>query len=169
MSNIVITARTRIVDPLREFMQAEVAVGVVLLATALTALCWASSPFSGSNQRLWASHLSLGAGPLVITTGLQYWVNGGLMAVFVVVGLEIKRQLVVGALRDHGVAVPPAVAAAGGVLPLARCSPRSPAASQRRRAEAARWPPTSPSPAASWRFSASPAAHAPGEAPGIAE
>jgi NhaA family Na+:H+ antiporter len=117
MSNIMVTARTRVVDPLREFVRAEVAGGIVLLGAALIALAWANSPFSAGYERLWSTELSVGTGPLGITADLQHWVNEGLMAVFFfVVGLEIKRELVTGALRERRAAVLPAAAAAGGVL-----------------------------------------------------
>jgi len=117
MSNIVVAVRTRVVDPLREFVRAEVAGGIVLLGAALIALAWANSPLSAGYERLWATELSLGTGPFGITADLQHWVNEGLMAVFFfVVGLEIKRELVTGALRDRRAAVLPAAAAAGGVL-----------------------------------------------------
>lgn len=117
MSKIIEVARTRVVDPMREFVRAEVAGGIVLLCATMVALIWANSSFTGSYERLWAIHLSLGTEPFGITADLRHWVNEGLMAVFFfVVGLEIKRELVTGALRDRRAAILPAAAAAGGAL-----------------------------------------------------
>ncbi|HYZ54252.1 MAG TPA: Na+/H+ antiporter NhaA, partial [Streptosporangiaceae bacterium] len=113
----VVMARTRVIDPLREFVRAEAAGGIALLGATIIALAWANSPVSGSYLRLWASELPLGTGPLAIHADLRHLVNEGLMAVFFfVVGLEIKRELATGVLRDRRAAALPAVAAAGGVL-----------------------------------------------------
>jgi NhaA family Na+:H+ antiporter len=66
---------------------------------------------------LWGSHLTLGWGSAAVTEDLQHWVNDALMAIFFfVVGLEIKRELVVGELNDPRAALLPALAAVGGVL-----------------------------------------------------
>lgn len=97
---------------LREFFATEVAGGVVLLVAAVVALVWASSPWSAAYDDLW--HTSLTVGP--VTEDLRHWVNDLLMAVFFfVVGLEIKRELVVGDLRDPRQAALPAIAALGGM------------------------------------------------------
>ena len=117
MNNLLVAARIRVVDPLREFVRAEATGGVVLLGAALIALAWANSPFSAGYQRLWATELPLGTGTFGITADLRHWINEGLMALFFfVVGLEIKRELVTGALRDRRAAILPAAAAAGGVV-----------------------------------------------------
>ena len=107
----------RVLDPLKAFLHAEAAGGVVLAAAALVAVVWVNSPLAGSYSALWSSELTLGAGRAAVTEDLQHWVNDGLMAVFFfVVGLEIKRELVTGQLRDPRAAVLPVVAAVGGVL-----------------------------------------------------
>jgi len=117
MTKLAVAAQVRAEDPRRDFAQAEVIGGIVLLAAVILALAWANSPLSGSYERLWATPLPLGVGPLTIDADLRHWVNEGLMAVFFfVVGLEIKRELVTGALRDARAAALPAMAAAGGVL-----------------------------------------------------
>jgi Na+:H+ antiporter, NhaA family len=98
---------------LLEFLRTEAGGGAVLLAAALAALVWANSPWEGAYHDLWQYEI---AGE---TT--QHWVNDGLMALFFfVVGLEIKRELVSGELRDRRAAALPAVAAVGGmVVPIA--------------------------------------------------
>jgi NhaA family Na+:H+ antiporter len=110
-------ARAVVVEPLREFVRLESAGGIVLLVAAVAALVWANSPASGGYQRLWDMELTVGAGSLTTTHDLRGWVNDGLMVLFFfVIGLEIKRELVAGELRDLRVAVLPALAAVGGVL-----------------------------------------------------
>jgi NhaA family Na+:H+ antiporter len=103
--------------PLQAFLHDEAAGGIVLVVSALAALIWANSPISDSYTSIWAYHLTVGWGPAAVTEDLQHWVNDGLMAVFFfVVGLEIKRELVVGELNDPRAALLPALAAVGGVV-----------------------------------------------------
>jgi NhaA family Na+:H+ antiporter len=110
-------ADARVIRPLRDFLHAEAAGGTVLVASTLTALVWANSPFSDSYQTLWNSTVTIALRDHVLTLDLRTWVNDGLMTVFFfVVGLEIKRELVVGELRDRRTAMLPAVAALGGML-----------------------------------------------------
>lgn len=100
--------------PLREFLKHETAASYALLAAALLALAAANSPLAPSWAALWGyipvenAHLP---------TTLKAWVKDGLMAVFFfVVGLEMKRELVSGHLRDRQVAKLPLIAALGGML-----------------------------------------------------
>lgn len=102
---------------LRHFLETEAAGGVVLLVAAVVALGWANSPWSGGYEALWHTDLSVGLGRFVLVEDLRHWVNDGLMALFFfVVGLEIKRELVHGDLRDPRVAAIPAIAALGGMV-----------------------------------------------------
>jgi NhaA family Na+:H+ antiporter len=104
------------VRPLREFLQAEASGGVVLVAAALVAVVWANSPLSETYSTVWNAHLRIGFGTLSLDETLRHWVNDALMAIFFfVVGLEIKRELVVGELRDPRAAALPVMAAFGGV------------------------------------------------------
>ncbi len=97
------------------FVDVEVLGGVILLVATITALVWANISFS-SYAGLWSTHLTVGIGDLTRTESLQGWVNDGLMTVFFfVVGLEIKRELVRGELRDPRTASLPAIAAVGGM------------------------------------------------------
>ena len=101
----------------RQFLDTEAAGGVVLLVAAVAALVWANSPWRESYHTLWSTELTIRVGPYVIVDDLHHWVNDGLMAVFFfVVGLEIKRELVHGDLRDRRAAAMPAIAAAGGMV-----------------------------------------------------
>jgi NhaA family Na+:H+ antiporter len=107
----------RLPGPLAEFLHLEAAGGIVLAAAALIALVWANSPWQDSYQTLWSTQLSIELGSHGIDLTLQQWINDGLMAVFfLVVGLEIKRELVEGELRQPRRAALPAIAAVGGMI-----------------------------------------------------
>jgi len=107
----------RIPGALREFLQTETAGAVVLLAGAIIALAWANSPWKSTYESLWSTKLSLGIGDASVSEDLRHWVNEGLMALFfLVVGLEIKRELVAGELRAWRTAALPALAALGGMV-----------------------------------------------------
>jgi Na+:H+ antiporter, NhaA family len=102
--------------PLR-FISVEAMSGVVLLAAAAIALAWANSPWASAYEALWHLMLSLGAAEWLAGRDLHFWVNDGLMSVFfLVVGLEIRREMHDGALSDPRVATLPIVAAVGGVV-----------------------------------------------------
>jgi Na+:H+ antiporter, NhaA family len=114
-------APLRMPAPLREFLREETAGGAVLVAAAVLALAWANSPWQASYDALWRTVLEVRLGDLSLVDDLRGWVNEGLMALFfLVVGLELKRELVDGELRSWRRAALPVVAAAGGmVLPAA--------------------------------------------------
>jgi len=101
----------------RKFLDTEAAGGAVLLVAAVVALVWANSPWRDAYDTVWGTELSVGVGRFVLVEDLRHWVNDGLMALFFfVVGLEIKRELVAGELREVRVAAMPAIAAAGGII-----------------------------------------------------
>jgi len=90
--------------------------GLVLLAAAAIALVAANSPWSHTYEALWQVRLTLGV-PLLPDYDLRFWVNDGLMTIFfLLVGLEIRREINDGSLSNPRVAIVPIVAAAGGVL-----------------------------------------------------
>lgn len=100
-----------------DFVKSEVSGGAVLLVAAITAMLWANAPFGDSYEEFWSTKLTIGFGEFSITEDLQHWVNDGLMVLFFfVVGLEIKRELVVGELNDRSKATLPLIAALGGVI-----------------------------------------------------
>lgn len=102
---------------LREFLAAEIAGGIVLVLAAAAALAWANSPWDAAYRDLWHTTLSIHLGRRSLGLDLRHWVNEGLMAIFfVVVGLEVKRELLQGELREPRQAALPAIAAAGGMI-----------------------------------------------------
>ncbi len=115
MRRLVTRMRGLRLGPLQEFLRAEAAGGVVLLLAVAAALLWANA--GTTYARFWHHTLTLGSGAAAVTEDLQHWVNDGLMTVFFfAVGLEIKRELAIGELRNRRAALLPAIVAAGGVL-----------------------------------------------------
>ena len=109
-------AAREILRPIQRFMQVEASGGAVLLFATVAALIWANSPWSDTYFDLWRSTIVIDTGLFRIEEDLQHWVNDALMAIFFfVVGLEIKRELVHGELREPRQAILPAAAAAGGM------------------------------------------------------
>ena len=107
----------RILSPLRDFLAAEASGGVLLAAGAVAAIVWANSPWSASYRDLWDTMASVSVGGHGVHLDLRHWINDGLMAVFfLVVGLEIKRELTSGHLATRRAAILPAVAAVGGMI-----------------------------------------------------
>ncbi len=95
----------------------EAAAGVTLLGAAVLALLVANSPLRESYEDLLDHHLQIGVAPLVLTKPLLLWINDGLMAIFFfLVGLEIKREALRGALSNRRTASLPVIAAFGGML-----------------------------------------------------
>jgi len=98
-----------------DFVAVEIASGIVLFAAAAVALIVANI-WTGAYTDLWTYELTVGTGTLAITYDLRHWVNEGLMTVFfLVVGMEIKRELIEGELRDRRTAALPVIAAVGGM------------------------------------------------------
>ena len=111
------TVTSVIVEPLQAFLHTEVAGGLFLLVAAIAALIWANSPAHESYEALWETPLAISVGPFAIAEELRHWVNDLLMAFFFfVVGLEIKRELVLGQLRDIRAASLPLICALGGMI-----------------------------------------------------
>lgn len=105
------------IGSVRAFLRTEAAGGVVLLLATIAALVWANSPWSAAYLDLWQRHLSIALDGRGLTKSLGHWINDGLMVLFfLVVGLEIKRELLHGELAGRRQALLPAVAAAGGAL-----------------------------------------------------
>jgi Na+/H+ antiporter NhaA len=108
-------------SPVRDFLSTETGGAVVLLCAAVAALLWANSPWSHSYESVWTTRLSIRLGDAGISQDLRHWVNNGLMTFFfLVVGLEAKRELDTGELRERRRIAIPVIAAAGGMaVPLA--------------------------------------------------
>lgn len=108
-----------VVRPAMRFMNTEAAGGMVMLAAGVLALVWANSPWYRAYETLWSTPVDLRVGSAIELTGLDLHalVNDALMTLFfLLAGLEIKRQLVKGELRDPRAAALPALAALGGML-----------------------------------------------------
>ena len=103
--------------PLVRFLHVEAASAIVLLVATATALVWANSRWQDGYESLWSTTVHIQVGSYVFDEDLVHFVNDALMALFFfVVGMEIKRELVVGDLRDRRVVALPAFAAFGGML-----------------------------------------------------
>lgn len=102
---------------LERFLHVEAASGIVLLIAAATALIWANSPLAHTYHALWHAPLSIGIGSYVFSQSLHFWINDALMTIFfLVVGMEIRREIHEGALSDMKQASLPIMAAVGGVV-----------------------------------------------------
>jgi NhaA family Na+:H+ antiporter len=107
----------RVLSPFARFFRLESAGGIVLIACALIALAWANSPWGGAYHHLWETKLAFSLGPWSISHTIHHWINDGLMAVFFfLVGLEIKREALIGELTSLRKAALPAAAALGGMV-----------------------------------------------------
>ena len=106
--------------PVRDFLSTETGGAVVLVAAAAAALLWANSPWSESYESVWATDLSINLGSEGISLDLRHWVNEGLMTFFfLVVGLEARRELDTGELRERSrLAIPVAAALGGMTMPI---------------------------------------------------
>ncbi|HEU0301596.1 MAG TPA: Na+/H+ antiporter NhaA [Longimicrobium sp.] len=107
----------RILSPFARFARTESSGGIVLIAATLVAIGWANSPWADSYHHLWETELTLRLGGSQLSYPLHYWINDGLMAVFFfLVGLEIKREFLVGELASVRRAALPIAAALGGMV-----------------------------------------------------
>jgi Na+/H+ antiporter NhaA len=101
--------------PMRDYLRTETGGAAVLAAAALAALVWTNVD-AGSYARTWETELSLRLGDWTLAASLRHWVNDGLMAIFfLVVGLEARRELDLGELRERRRLLLPATAALGGM------------------------------------------------------
>ena len=106
-----------LLQPVHAFLAAESAGGIVLLVSAVAALVWANSPWGDTYGHFWHAKLSVGFAGRALSMSLEHWVNDGLMVVFfLLVGLEIKRELLVGELASPRRAALPIAAAVGGMV-----------------------------------------------------
>ena len=106
-----------IAAPVRDYLNTESAAAVALLGATVLALLWANSPWSDSYESVWTTKLSIRLGGDGISLDLREWVNSGLMTFFfLVVGLEAKRELDLGALRERARIALVFAASVGGML-----------------------------------------------------
>jgi NhaA family Na+:H+ antiporter len=107
----------QVIGPFQEFVETKSSGGILLLGSTLAALIWANSPWADSYQHFWHTPLSIRLGTASLNYDLSHWINDGLMAVFFLfVGLEIKREILVGELSAPRQAALPIAAAIGGMI-----------------------------------------------------
>jgi Na+:H+ antiporter, NhaA family len=108
-----------VVQPVLRFVQLEAASGLILLVAATGAIVWANSPWHGTYDRFWQTPIEfrIGSVDLLESLALRTFVNEALLALFfVLAGLEIKRQVVLGELREFRKAALPIAGAIGGMI-----------------------------------------------------
>lgn len=112
-----ITPIEKLTQPIQEFLHKEASGGILLIIATVIALVWANSPLKDSYHHLWHTYLSINIGSFGLDYSLHHWINDGLMVIFFfVVGLEIKRELLVGELSSVKKASLPIAAALGGMI-----------------------------------------------------
>ncbi|MGL5757352.1 Na+/H+ antiporter NhaA [Plesiomonas sp.] len=104
-------------DMIRQFLRLESAGGILLIIASALALVLANTSLEGIYDQFLSIPVAIQLGSLLINKPLLLWINDGLMAVFfLLVGLEVKREMLVGALNSKEKAIFPAIAALGGML-----------------------------------------------------
>lgn len=107
----------RIVKPVMRFLHIEAASGVVLLFCTVVALVLANSPWAKQFLGFWKTEVGFQFGTFEFRHSLKHLINDGLMAIFFfVIGLEVKREIVFGELREMRKAALPIAAALGGMI-----------------------------------------------------
>jgi NhaA family Na+:H+ antiporter len=106
-----------LISPVHTFVSRQVSGGILILITTVVALIWANSVWSDWYETLWHTDLTIGARGRTLDKPLHFWINEGLMTLFFfVVGLEIKREVLIGELASFRKAVMPVTAAVGGMV-----------------------------------------------------
>jgi NhaA family Na+:H+ antiporter len=106
-----------ITSPFVRFARMEAAGGILLLASTFAALVWANSRWEFAYHAIWTTHVDIGFGPFFLSETSHEWINDGLMSVFFfLVGLEIKREVLIGELSSLKQAAFPLIAAVGGTV-----------------------------------------------------
>jgi NhaA family Na+:H+ antiporter len=111
------TQIARVIGPMQMFIQRSASSGIVLLSATVLALVLANSGLADAYNYLLETKVGFTAGPFVLQESVLHWINDGLMAIFFfLVGLEIKREVMVGELSNFQAASLPIFAAIGGVM-----------------------------------------------------
>ncbi|CAM1340549.1 Na+/H+ antiporter NhaA [Tenacibaculum aestuarii] len=109
--------KKRILSPFQKFVKIESVSGILLLVATLIALVWANSPYKDSYEALWQYKVGFTSPHLELYKPLILWINDGLMAVFFfLIGLEIKREFLIGELNSMKKVAFPLFGALGGML-----------------------------------------------------
>ncbi len=110
-------AALRVMTPIQRILAVETASSVLLMIATVAALIWANTRWVDSYHDLWHTRFGLALGDWSFERPLHFWVNDGLMTLFfLVVGLEIRREMYEGALSNLRRAILPLAAALGGML-----------------------------------------------------
>ncbi|MDX1271938.1 Na+/H+ antiporter NhaA [Bizionia paragorgiae] len=106
-----------ILSPIQKFVKTESLAGILLFSATIIALIWANSPFVDSYQQLWEYKIGISFENFELKKPLSLWINDGLMAIFFfLIGLELKRELLIGEINTVKKAAFPLVAALGGMI-----------------------------------------------------
>jgi len=107
----------KVATPLEHFIHAQTTTGIVLIFMTIVALILANSPVHDIYEQVFHLGISLNAGSWKFSHTIHHWINDGLMAIFFfLIGLEIKRNILVGELSNIKVAILPILAALGGMV-----------------------------------------------------
>ncbi|GAB4131071.1 MAG: sodium/proton antiporter NhaA [Raineya sp.] len=108
---------TWLLEPIRRFMNNSAFSGILLFSAAILSMIIANSPFSDQFHHFWETKFVVGFEDFNLNRSLHHWINDGLMSIFFfVVGLELKREIIAGELRNPKNAILPVVAAICGML-----------------------------------------------------
>lgn len=103
--------------PIKNFIEKQTSVGLVLIFSAILAMIVANSPFAEAYHSLWKQYIHLGINDFILRKNLLHWINDGLMSIFFfMVGLELKREILQGELSSLGKSFLPVAAALGGMI-----------------------------------------------------
>ncbi|MGY5862527.1 MAG: Na+/H+ antiporter NhaA [Candidatus Thorarchaeota archaeon] len=106
-----------IIKPFKQFMQQEASGGIILLACVIVSLVWINSPLGHTYVELWSTNISFTVGSLAISKPLLLWINDLLMTFFfLLIGLELKREILIGEISTLKTAMLPVLAAIGGLV-----------------------------------------------------
>jgi NhaA family Na+:H+ antiporter len=109
--------KTLILTPFQKFVKTESLAGILLFGATIIALIWANSPYGEYYANLWEYKIGISFQDFELRKPLILWINDGLMAIFFfLIGLELKRELLIGEINTLKKAAFPFVAALGGVL-----------------------------------------------------
>ena len=107
----------KVSTPFEHFLHAQTTTGMVLMFMTVFALILANSPIAETYAHFFHTKVDLNVGSWKLSHSIHHWINDGLMAIFFfIIGLEIKREILVGELSNMKVAILPILAAIGGML-----------------------------------------------------
>ena len=107
----------RIATPFEHFLHAQTTTGIILMFMTVLALILANTPLTETYAHFFHTKVDLNVGSWSLSHSIHHWINDGLMAIFFfIIGLEIKREILVGELSNIKVAILPILAAIGGMV-----------------------------------------------------